>query len=172
MSKVGNVLIIAVVGLGVFYRTTTEETRCPDDEGSMLYNLLTPVASDCDGTTTETAETKTAPKPASDDASNQGGDTEGATRSCDQTAAEKRWLEAQSAGVVSGGSMQDGIPTIHIEEAVWREINDTTRVGMASIFDCMVAGPEVVIPKINFATPAGRVLGSFDGIRKRIEMSN
>lgn len=172
MSKFLNFFVAFLVIFVVWTRFTTEETRCPDDEGSLLWKVSTPVDSNCGTATTLNLETEAAKAPVSIDTSSQEVKAGGESESCNQAEAEERWLEAQSEGVVSGASLQDGTPTIHLEESIWREISDTTRVGMASIFQCMIAGPDVTIPKVRFATPANRVLGSFDSIRKRVEMND
>ena len=167
-TKLLNLLAIIVIGALALSYLDSDETRYASEGGSILSRLF-PLSNGSDLTDRENIahsgngpETRNRPAEVSD--SDQREDAE-----CDQDTATQTWEEARELRLVSGGSMQDGVPTIHIERGVWRELEEAAIFGMAGVFECVVAGPGRYMQRIDFATPGGHLLATIDGIRMRIE---
>lgn len=89
---------------------------------------------------------------------------------CDQRDANEKWRKAETAGIILGMGMMNDIPTISIDESAWDGASLNTRTGLITTFECLVAGPGKALRSIQVVNRGGRLLATYDGIRKSIDV--
>jgi len=93
-----------------------------------------------------------------------------AAMACDPAEAERKWLEAEEAGITLGvGTIQDA-PSFAVDVATWGQLDYNTRVGMMQTFECAVAGPDSRLRKAHVVTPGGKILAVWDGVSQELEI--
>lgn len=93
-----------------------------------------------------------------------------AASACNQTEAEAKWLEAEEAGIILGMRMTGETPTFVAHGPTWSRMKYTTRLGLFSVFECLIAGQGKVLLRALAIDDQGRGLAEWDGRRKDIEV--
>lgn len=91
-------------------------------------------------------------------------------RDCDQDAATSKWESAEEQGIILGAGMVNDIPSFAVDESVWSQADLNTRTGMASTFDCLVAGPDNILAEAQVLNKGGKVLAVWDGVSQELEI--
>lgn len=89
---------------------------------------------------------------------------------CDQADAESRWTQAVEGGVVEGASFLNDKLTIHLKATNWETYPLELRIGMFSVLDCVIAGPDSRVTEMQAVDEGGRVLATWDGINQQIDI--
>ena len=89
---------------------------------------------------------------------------------CDQDEATQRWLRAESTGTVLGFIMFQRTVTIHVPLRNWNLFRLDHRVGLFTLLDCVIGGPDGVVKNMQAVDERGRVLATWDGTRWEIDV--
>lgn len=61
-----------------------------------------------------------------------------------------KWLKAEKAGITMGEGMIDGHMSVMVDEAVYRQLDYATKLGMAQTFECAVVGKDHALTEVYF----------------------
>lgn len=95
-----------------------------------------------------------------------------APQDCNPAEAEAVLDHALEAGVVKNFSMHNGLPTVAAAHDVWAAMDLETRLGIIHTFECAVAGSGNILAEIQVIAETGKVLASFDGISRKLEVKD
>ena len=77
-----------------------------------------------------------------------------------------RWEAAEKAEIIYGSGMVSGVPTVMVDETVYRQIDFTTKLGMMDTLNCIVAGPGKVLARAQFVSNrTNNVLAEWNGYK-------
>ena len=87
-----------------------------------------------------------------------------AALACDLQDAERKWMEAEKAGIILGTAMIQGVPSFAIDLPTWKQLGYQTRTGMVKNYQCLIAGPNNVLRKAHVITKGGKILAVWNGV--------
>lgn len=96
--------------------------------------------------------------------------TSALARDCDQDTASDKWEQAEEKKIVLGAGMVNDVPSFAVDETIWGQVDLSTRRGMVTTFECMVAGPDNILAKANVINKGGKVLAVWDGVSRKLEI--
>lgn len=77
-----------------------------------------------------------------------------------------RWEAAEKAEIIYGSGMVSGMPTVMVDETVYRQIDFATKLGMMETLNCIVAGPGEVLARAQFVSHrTNNVLADWNGFK-------
>lgn len=89
---------------------------------------------------------------------------------CDREQALEQWDQAEQQGIILGAGEVNGVMSFAVDPGVWANVDLNVRQGMLNTFECIIAGPGHVLAKANVLTPGGRVLASWDGVKRELDI--
>lgn len=89
---------------------------------------------------------------------------------CDQQQADQNIQAGFEAGVIVDAGSMNGMPSISVDAAVWRNADYSTRLGIVKTFECAVAGPDSILAKIQVTNRGGKILAMWDGIERKLDI--
>lgn len=97
--------------------------------------------------------------------------TTAAAAECVKEDAESKLTTAMDAGIITGVGMVNDLPTVAVDAETWRLMELNTRMGMVETLECFIAGPGNIVTTIQATAPTGKVLATFSGIERHLDVS-
>jgi hypothetical protein len=89
---------------------------------------------------------------------------------CNQKEAENKWMKAEESGFILGISFVGNVATFFVDRATWNRMSYTTRVGMFSVFQCLIAGPGNRLLRAQAMDQRGIVLAQWNGRTETVDV--
>lgn len=93
-----------------------------------------------------------------------------AALACNVEEAEKKWVEAEKAGIILGVAMIQGVPSVAIDLPTWNQLGYQTRTGMMKNYQCLIAGPNNVLRKAHVINKGGKILAVWNGVSESLDI--